>query len=424
MRPACRISADILRVAMAFAIIGQVLIILAASVVAGELFEQFELPGIAGALLAGLALGPTLLGIITPTAQLSGIESIALFFIMFFIGMGMSTQLITRNASRSMPLILTSFILPLLAVAAVAYLSFGFGATASFVVAMGITVPSISIVSVLARRYGMLTTKTGYLVISSVIITDILAFSILIALSRHPPSNAAFSLVGAALLVAAFLLAEKAARRYFKAFNSALRHVRRVFRSSNFAYGVLMVFGFLIAALFNYIGITYIIGAFFAGMITHSLISNTAAYGKVLSTFGRITDGFFIPVFFGIAGASAILNASDISLRMAVGMAAAVAATVAISYKLTVRFAARSMPDRRAERKRQVASMLCARGAVGVAIAIAALNSALISGLAYSVIIFVTVVIAIVASVLLRNSHVGRTASLSPQQPKRPPGMR
>ncbi|MCL5114933.1 MAG: cation:proton antiporter [Candidatus Marsarchaeota archaeon] len=394
---------------MPFAVIGQVLIILAATIILGEVFEQFELPAVAGALLAGLLLGPTLLGIIQPSSQLSAIESLSLFFIMFFIGMEMKTELITKNIGKALSLSGASFILPLVFVSALTYILLGFVFEESFATALAITVPSISIISVLVRRYKLLDKTTGYLILSSVILTDIIAFVLLIFISR-PFGSAEAALIETGVVIFVVLVAERIVRIYSKGFNRALRRIKPLLKSSNIAYGIILIFGFFFAVVFNYIGITYIIGAFFAGLIVHSIIYGRSAYGRVTRTFGRITDGFFIPLFFGIAGASALLDYADTTLKIAMGVALIIVAAVISSYVLTYKLSNRIIPGNYSKKSRRAAGILSSRGAVGVAIATIALSSGIIGNLSYSIIIFATVVISIIAAVFLRG--VGTTQKL------------
>ncbi len=392
---------------MPFEIIGQVLIILAATIIFGEVFEQFELPAVAGALLAGLILGPTLLGIIQPSLQLSAVESISLFFIMFFIGMSMRTELITKSISKAFSLSVASFILPLIFVSSLTYLLLGFGSTESFAMSLAITVPSISIISVLVRGYKLLDKATGYIILSSAILTDIIAFVLLIFISR-PFANAEITLIETGILIFIVLAAEQIIRHYAKELNKAMRRIKPFLKSSNIAYGVILIFGFFFAALFNYIGITYIVGAFFAGLIVHSMMYGRSAYGRVTRTFGRITDGFFIPLFFGIAGASALLDYAEMSIGISVGIAVVIIAAIISSYVLSYKFSSRIIQGSYQKKNRRTAGILLGRGAVGVAIAIIALDAGIISNLSYSVIIFATVVISISASIFLRGVGTGQ----------------
>ena len=83
---------------MTYEIIIQVLIVLAAAVITGEVFAQLRLPSVAGQLLSGILLGPTVLNIVSTNDEVQAISSIALFFIIFLIGFEMSTETVKSTS--------------------------------------------------------------------------------------------------------------------------------------------------------------------------------------------------------------------------------------------------------------------------------------------------------------------------------------
>ncbi|HKT21670.1 MAG TPA: cation:proton antiporter, partial [Nitrososphaerales archaeon] len=137
---------------MAFDIITDVLVVLAVAVLVGELFEQIGLPSVAGELLSGLILGPTVLGVVATSPQTSAISEIALFFVVLLIGFEMNTETVRSRIKPSLVVTGTSFVLPFLILTAAAALILPFGFTANLLVALAIAVPSISIVSVLVME--------------------------------------------------------------------------------------------------------------------------------------------------------------------------------------------------------------------------------------------------------------------------------
>src|SRR5579884_2817691 len=155
---------------MLYNIIWQVLLVLVLALALGELFSQFKLPAVAGELAAGLILGPSVLNLVNATQEIQALSSIALFFIIFFIGFQMKTETLRRHVAESVLVTLTSFIVPLIIVTFVVFLVFPFSSVEKFIVSLAITVPSISIVSVMVLQYDLLEEKTGQLILSSVVI--------------------------------------------------------------------------------------------------------------------------------------------------------------------------------------------------------------------------------------------------------------
>ena len=64
---------------MLYDIIWQVLVVLTSAVLLGEVFAQFGLPSVAGELLSGLLIGPTVFGIIVSDSQIQAISAIVSF---------------------------------------------------------------------------------------------------------------------------------------------------------------------------------------------------------------------------------------------------------------------------------------------------------------------------------------------------------
>lgn len=64
-----------------------VLLILAASWLLGQIFSRLGLPMMIGQLVAGLILGPPLLGWISPSSSLEFLAEFGIFFVIFHAGM-------------------------------------------------------------------------------------------------------------------------------------------------------------------------------------------------------------------------------------------------------------------------------------------------------------------------------------------------
>ncbi len=295
---------------MAYPFIFEVLIILAAAVVAGEVFEQFRMPSVAGELLSGIVLGPTVLGVVSFDTSLQALSTIALFFIIFLIGLEMNTETLRKHVKAALLLAFTSFILPLLLAFGISALGLPFGRTADFVVALSIAVPSISIISVLVVQYEMLEKQAGQVILATVVVADLVAFVLLAAASGPVPST--LSLVGEiAIFIAAFVFVDWILNRKPRALRDALSRIGSWSRREDLAYAVLIVAGLAVASMFQVMGLSFIIGAYFAGLIVHDGLIGRKAFQEVSQTLSRMNRAIFIPFFFGFAGLEASLAASD-----------------------------------------------------------------------------------------------------------------
>ena len=68
------------------------IIILVAAWALGTVFKRNGLPFIMGQLLAGLILGPSVLGLLTPSDGLELLAELGIFFVMFHSGMEMDPK--------------------------------------------------------------------------------------------------------------------------------------------------------------------------------------------------------------------------------------------------------------------------------------------------------------------------------------------
>jgi len=383
---------------MTFEIILEVLPVLASAILLGELFEQFRLPSVAGQLLSGMILGPTVAGLIGPSAQLQGIASVSLFFIIFMIGFEMNTKTLGKHVSQGTLLTMTSFILPFVACLGVGLVVFPFDPLTVFIITLAVSVPSISIISVLVMQYKMLEDATGLIILASVTITDIVAFVILEAASG--PVTATLRVISeTALFVVAFVAVDWLLNHDRLLTRRALGKVSRLAKSDEIPYAALIVVGLTVAAILQSIGLSYIIGAFFAGLIVHDGLIGRKPFKEVSETFARMNGAFFIPFFFGFAGVEADLTASGLSLvpALAVVLAVSLGLGIALTYYATKRLV--KVPG--AGSAKQVAVTLGGRGAVGIVIASVALSAGVIDVTAYSLILVSTLTASLIVSLLL-----------------------
>jgi Kef-type K+ transport system membrane component KefB len=391
-----------------YQIIWQVLVVLASAAILGELFEQFRLPSVAGALLSGLLLGPSLLGIVTISTQINAVSTISLFFIIFLIGFEMKTETLRRNIPKATIVTLTSFVIPLGLAAFVSLRFFNFGPIADFVLALAISVPSISIISVMVMQYDLLESASGHVILASVAITDIAAFIFLAAISQTA-SNVVLLLVYLSLFIGVFTIVDFTLNRKKASFQAMLNRGSKYLKSEDISYAILITVGLLLSLVFQAIGISYILGAFLAGLILHEELIGREAFGRISRTLGRFNRGFFIPIFFGFAGvqANVLLLSGYVSFISLAGLViVSVGVAIFLTYVVVMQLLFRSDPETsnpeiRKAVARQVSVILSGRGAVGIIIVSIALSFGLIGNQEYSLAIIATTAISIVTPLLL-----------------------
>ena len=295
-------------------------VILAARLV-GALIARFHQPRVMGEVLAGILLGPTLLGAAWPEAKdylfppdivplLSGAAQIGLAFYLFLVGMELDPKILRdrigqaafiSNASVAFPMGLGFLVaLPVYELLSpdVRYLPF-----ALFMgVAMSVTAFPVLARILIERR--MLKRPVGALSMAGAAIDDVTAWCLLAlaaAIAGSGNSSHALQVVAlAALFTAAMLLVgRRLLERVSKAYDE-VGHVPTLWLGAIFV-GVL-----LSAYVAQQIGIAAIFGAFIMGLIMPRRAGLTADVSERFESFVVLV---LLPLFFVVTGLRTEVNA-------------------------------------------------------------------------------------------------------------------
>ena len=93
-------------------IIINIILILLVAWLLGDLFQRLHLPRLLGELVAGLLLGPSLLGWVQPQEGLTLLADLGVFFLMFYSGMEMDPKELLEHFWISLAVALGGFVLP------------------------------------------------------------------------------------------------------------------------------------------------------------------------------------------------------------------------------------------------------------------------------------------------------------------------
>jgi Kef-type K+ transport system membrane component KefB len=377
---------------LAFNIITDVLIVLATALFVGELFEQFCLPSVVGEILGGIIIGPSLLSIVTTSTSIVAVSSIALFFIIFHIGFEMRTRMVRGKLYGSTLLAITSFVVPFIATAIITLAFFPFGFKSDLIIALAIAIPSISIISVLVLQYNLLNTVTGQFILSAVTISDVLAFILLAGIVR-PLAGTLTIVLELAIFIAAYIFVDWLINRKALTFQRLLGRLSKYLRREDFPLVFLIIVALTFSVFFQSIGLTYVLGAFFAGLIVHDGLIGRKPFERISQTLSTMNRVFFIPIFFGTAGLEVMLQ--NIGLFFYVGLAVLIIAAMGIGIYLTFYVSKKVLQPKLDVVPRQISGVLAGKGAIGIVIATVALGEGAIDNVAYSLVILGTLVMSL-----------------------------
>lgn len=239
-------------------ILTQILVLLSVSMLLGVLLDRFRIPGVVAYIVSGIIVGVGVLRIILPSQPISDIESISLFFIILSIGVEANTEYIYGNLRRSILFTISGFVLPMVLGLAILNLISPFGFIASFFVSLSVSVPSISIIAVLLMKYDLLKVNGGRLILSSVVLTDIVAFIMLSATTE----NIYRVLESLGFVILFFILIAVFDVLIRRRTLGIMAWIEKREESANIAYllfSIVIIAGLLVSIIFEAIGITYVL---------------------------------------------------------------------------------------------------------------------------------------------------------------------
>jgi Kef-type K+ transport system membrane component KefB len=285
----------------------ELVIILLVAVGICSLMQLLRQPLIIGYIATGILVAVT--GIVTPGDAIESFAHIGIVLLLFLVGLNLSPRTIKETGKVALftgigQVIFTSLIGFIIA------LLLGFERTEGLYLALGLTFSSTIIISKLLSDKGDLQTLYGRIAIGFLIVQDIVAIIVLMALTGFGEPLELFRnllLIVAAGVVLAFLL------KYLTPFMAKSQELLLLFS---------ITFSIAVAGAFSYVGLSLEAGALLAGI---TLSSST--YRHEIGARLKPLRDFFILMFFIIlgaqmdfsSGASLILPAIIFSLFILIG---------------------------------------------------------------------------------------------------------
>ena len=293
----------------------QIITILFISKLFGMMISRFGQPSVVGEMLAGIFLGPSVLGFIFPAfseflfpkATLSNIQflsQIGLAFFMFVVGMELDMKKLKGKASNALVISHASIVIPFFLGVLVSYFIYEDFAPAhipflSFALFMGIAI-SITAFPVLARilqERQLNSTALGAIAIACAAFDDITAWCILaivIAIVKAGSIISALFTIALAILFVLlmfYIVRPRIEKNAFKYRDSA--HFNKKFVA--LAFFVMLISAYITET----IGIHALFGAFLAGVM---MPQNVYIKDRLREKIEDVSVLFLLPLFFAFTG--------------------------------------------------------------------------------------------------------------------------
>ena len=305
--------------------IAQLVVLLLVGRMLGEAMQRIGQPAVMGQLLAGVLLGPSVLGAIWPEAQqalfppgreqramLEAVSDLGILMLLLLTGMETDLKLVRKARRAAISVSTAGIVVP-----------FALGVTlglflpesilpqperrliTALFLGTALSVASVKIVATVVREMKFIRRKVGMTLLASAIIDDTVGWTIIAIISSlalHGQLNATI-LIQSVLGTAIFLLLSFTLGR--RLVFSLIRWTNDTFVSEVPVVTAILVVMGVMALITHLIGIHTVLGAFVAGI----LVGESPILTRHIDDQLRgLVVGLFMPVFFSLAGLNADLS--------------------------------------------------------------------------------------------------------------------
>jgi Kef-type K+ transport system membrane component KefB len=374
------------------------LVVFASAKLMSEIFERLGQPGIVGEILAGVIIGPRVLGWMEHSDILNVLADLGVMFLLFRVGLEVKSSEMMKVGGRALLVAISGVVLPFLmgwgisALWGLPHLEGIFTGAAMVATSVGITA------GVLASRH-LLHTRAARLILAAAVIDDVLGLVVLAfvsGLARTSVNYLDLALTAVMALAFTALVARFGSRTAMRLLPRV--HANMQLQEGQFALAMILLFSLSLLAV--YAGVAAIVGAFLAGMALSETVDRrvndlTNGVAELLVPFFLVSIGVQFDISAFATGptlllASAILAAALVSKFVGCG-----AAVLSLGRKDAMRVGVGMIP----------------RGEVGIVVAQLGLRSGIMSPAVYGIIVFMSVATTIIAPPLLKLAYRGHGAA-------------
>ena len=371
-------------------------IIIIAAKLCGIAARKCKAPQVVGEIVAGLLIGPGLLGWVSQSDFLLQMAEIGVILLMFSAGLETDLKDLMKTGPIAAAIAVAGVFIPLIC-GALLYMAF-YGAApwgseafykAVFVGTI-LTATSVSITVESLKEMGKLKGKVGTTILSAAIIDDVIGIIVLTFVIgfKNPDSDPAAVLVNTVLFFAFALVVGFVSYKIFKMVDTRYPHTRRI-PIAGLAFCLAMAY-----VAEKYFGIADITGAYVAGIILCS-IRDSEYIAEKMDTNSYIMFG---PVFFASIGLKT--NVDSVSMGILV-FSAAFVATGLISKIIGCSLMARLCRFNRLDSLKIGIGMMT-RGEVALIVSQKGLSAGLLTPVYFTSVILLIIVSSISTPILLK----------------------
>ena len=323
--------------------LAQVILLLLVGRLLGELLQRIGQPAVMGQLLAGLLLGPSVLGALFPEVQsaifpndagqkrmLQALSELGILLLLLLTGMETNLNAVRAMRRVALTVSLSGIVIPFTCGVLLGLVMPesllprpDFRLPTALFLGTALSISSVKVVAAVVRDMGFLRRRVGRVMVSAAIVDDTIAW-IVIAVTASLAIHGTVDLltVGRTLLgISLFLLFAFTLGRRFVVWAIRWANDQLTIELPVITAIIVMTAAFALST--ELLGVHTVLGAFVAGL----LVSRSPILTRQVDAQLRgLIIGFFMPIFFGAAGLSA-----DLSVLLDPRMALFAAAIVGVA---------------------------------------------------------------------------------------------
>jgi Kef-type K+ transport system membrane component KefB len=366
-----------------------ILIVLIAAKAAAEIAERIGFPPVVAEILAGVAIGPSVLDLVGNDQTLRVLGEIGVILLLLQVGMEMDLRDLGAVGRASVAVAVIGVVVPMAAGFGVSEL-FGYDATTALFLGAALAATSVGITARVFSDLRALASVEARTVLGAAVADDVLGLVILTVVVRiaSEGSVSVLNVLGIFAIALAFLVATTAVGT--RAAPPLFQLLHRYARSTGTVVALALAFTLAFAGLADAAELAPIVGAFVAGLsLSRSRVSDRIT--RELAPVGHL----FIPVFFLQIGIDTDVEAFFDPTVLAIGGALL---AVAIAGKLIAAVGAGRSPGD----KRLIGLGMLPRGEVGLIFATIGLRETILDRDQYAALLLVVLATTLLAPPLLR----------------------
>jgi Kef-type K+ transport system membrane component KefB len=369
-------------------------VIFAVAKLAAEIFERLRQPAVVGEILAGVLIGPSVLGWVRPNEVTAALSEIGVILLLFTVGLEVKPRAILKVGPLALLVAVAGVALPFVAGWGLMYL-WGSPTVEGVFIGAAMVATSVGITARVLAAKGLLQTRVSQIILGAAVIDDILGLMVLSVVSSLAEGGlrvgevATTALLSAGFTVLMLAVGPPIATR-------ALPAARKL-RIGNPYVIVALAVCLGLSWLATKLNVAPIIGAFLAGMAL-----SEAGEKDLHHEVGSVME-FLLPFF--LVGIGLQLDLAAFGDRGVLLLAAAVTALAVVTKFIGCGAAAASLGLRGAA---QVGIGMVPRGEVGIIVAQIGLGLGVLSPALYGVVVAMAVATTLVAPPLLTLMFAGQ----------------